>query len=765
LPAPLELAKITTMIYLKNLFKKRILPIVLVVGGIYLIYLAYWSFSGRSKTDGYSETGISDYRYRKYKIYDRMFFDEIHPYDTFAFQQTIPFYFGKNGFNPAPLILCDSNLQGILDGAVLHTSDSSVQAFLSEIHIESQRVKQRNSYKLRFLIELLEEITDLGTGSLSWLGKKTDAFALVIRYSLAPDNIAETNPVAVYLELPGLSAFANQDSLLPVFHPVLSQYEVYEDNHIFLQHAMVYPSEGKSKLWAWLKYAIFIGFFAAFVLLLLISQLWDAKDREEDEDGLSPEKLLWGKDKWAEHYTDKANAALEAGQVKQALQLSRKAIKEGYASEDLYLAAISASLNLQDYAEAERLSDEAQASYPQDEMLVMMAGQVAMSKQEFFKAKMLFDQVLAMDTENTLAGASWFNAAICSAKMGLKKDTLHYISHIPTESYNNPLILKTLVQLYEDIGMSAAATETLHKWLELEPGNSEALQRLGQGEAPLSPKAAPASKTRVPDPQEEALQMLEQMADKQEIILKAKALKEEGRDREVIHLLWPLFEQDSTDPLISLYLAESYNQLEEYGQARKVVQNALKKNPANISLLQVLGQALYFKQETNSALETARQILRLQPHNIIARRLEADALSDLGEHQKAIAAFQELERLDQLSNLNLFNLADCYIEIQEYETAIEYLKTMMKNTGDCAVCWNNIAYCFKKLDLLMDCIDAADRSLEIDPDYAHPLFHKAEAYYSLGLFEEAFELCEKSANLGNSAAAETLADWKIDFEE
>jgi tetratricopeptide (TPR) repeat protein len=752
------------MIYLRNLLKKRILPIMLVVGGIYLIYLAWWSFSGQSRVDTYGENTIFAYQHRWYKMYDRIFFDEIHPADTFHFQQIIPFYFGKNGFTPYPQIINENNIKNIVRKAVASSSDESVDVILNNIQIDSLRVKQRTGYKLRFLIELLEEVTDLGTGALSWMGKKTDGYALVVDYSVVMDSISNGDPIRVFMDLPGLFSFAEKDSLLPVFHPILSQYEVIDGSSIFLGHVMPHPSIEKSSLWSWLKYVIFGGFIIVFASIFVFSKrLENNDDDDEDEDGVNPEKMMWNKEQWADHYATIAAEALEDGDYQKAIEKTEKAIDEGYLSDNIYCTGISAAIKLQDYNTAERFSVRALKKYPDNVMLFLLSAQAAMAQGDYVKAKEQFDKAIELDTENDMANATWFSAAICSAAMGLKEDALYYISNIPAESYENPEILQTMALIYAELEMPAEREEILRQWLQLEPDNLEAQNLLKQYNK-IPPKR-PMPKQKKEKPMNNPLQELEELNNKNALIQQAKQLKEEGRYKEVVLLLWPLFEQDFSDPIIALYLAEAQNQLGEYGQSRNLLLNALKSNPKNISLLQELAIAQFYSDEAESALQTSQKILQLQPHNIVAKRVAADTLTELGDHEKAFPIFKELERLDKLTNHNIYNLSNCYIEREEYEQAIMYLKKHIDENGECEVCWNNIAYCYKKMEMFIECIDAADKSLTINAEYANPMFHKAAALYELGIFEEAFEWAEKSAKLGSSNAAETLADWKINFEE
>lgn len=245
----------------------------------------------------------------------------------------------------------------------------------------------------------------------------------------------------------------------------------------------------------------------------------------------------------------------------------------------------------------------------------------------------------------------------------------------------------------------------------------------------------------------------------------AKKLKEEGRNREVIQLLWPFYEQDFSDPVIALFITETHNKLEEYGTARNLAQKSLEYNPENIALLEQLAVAHYLLDETEDAHQTTGKILQLQPHNIMAKRIAADTLTELGEYEKALPIFLELERLEELSSTNKFNMAECFMEKEEYETAIDYLRAVMVDSGKCHVCWNNIAYCYKKLFLLMDCIDAADKSLEINKEYANPMFHKAEALYEMGIINEAFEWAEKAAKRGYAPATQAMASWMVDLKK
>jgi tetratricopeptide (TPR) repeat protein len=104
---------------------------------------------------------------------------------------------------------------------------------------------------------------------------------------------------------------------------------------------------------------------------------------------------------------------------------------------------------------------------------------------------------------------------------------------------------------------------------------------------------------------------------------------------------------EAHEGLVSQVLAQKLAELSRWEDVVEVDRGALRSNPQDIGAHLRLGEALlYGLNRPKEAAEVLREAARSRPNDARAFGLLGSALSALGQHAEAVAAFEEASRLD-----------------------------------------------------------------------------------------------------------------------
>jgi tetratricopeptide (TPR) repeat protein len=151
-----------------------------------------------------------------------------------------------------------------------------------------------------------------------------------------------------------------------------------------------------------------------------------------------------------------------------------------------------------------------------------------------------------------------------------------------------------------------------------------------------------------------------------------------------------------TDPKSRLFypLAEELRKIGRFDEAESVLHSGLEHHPTYLSAWVSLGRVLRDQQKNEAASEALKKALQVDPGNVVAARLLADAYLDLGDKVEAIKKYklvhallpsdQDLqaliERLDREVNPPFPVLVDEPVVEEETETPFPAPPTPMEDT-------------------------------------------------------------------------------------
>ncbi|HUJ15756.1 MAG TPA: tetratricopeptide repeat protein [Thermoanaerobaculia bacterium] len=102
-----------------------------------------------------------------------------------------------------------------------------------------------------------------------------------------------------------------------------------------------------------------------------------------------------------------------------------------------------------------------------------------------------------------------------------------------------------------------------------------------------------------------------------------------------------------TDPKSRLFfpLAEELRKIDQLGEAELVLRSGLSQHPTYLSAWVSLGRVLREAKKPQDAVDALTKALQLDPGNVVAARLLADAYLDLGERLEAIKKYKLVRAL------------------------------------------------------------------------------------------------------------------------
>lgn len=187
-------------------------------------------------------------------------------------------------------------------------------------------------------------------------------------------------------------------------------------------------------------------------------------------------------------------------------------------------------------------------------------------------------------------------------------------------------------------------------------------------------------------------------------------------------------------------LAHAYQQLGEYGNALRVTERALKKNPRNLSMLQLSCNICQAGEDYDKLLEYALRTLKYEtdPKNIRLLQFNiGKAYEQQMEFQKAIKYFQIMKK-DSVNNIVLDHLATNYYNL----AALHYNQNVvMPSRRDAQQAEDNYRRMLEELKPLS----------EAEPFSLRYNVMKANAYSCLGMAEELGKTNEMLRQLGEQA--------------
>jgi len=199
-------------------------------------------------------------------------------------------------------------------------------------------------------------------------------------------------------------------------------------------------------------------------------------------------------------------------------------------------------------------------------------------------------------------------------------------------------------------------------------------------------------------------------------------------------------------------------QQQKYAESAKIFREIVKLDPPNFLARRDLMWALWRLENYPEAVEAARQVLAVRPHDtealdvvktaptILARKnreslyREAKQRLDDNQYETAIPLFQQLSKLDARNTAYRHQLLSALIKVGRYQEALEVGRDLTKSVQDDASSWNALARAQIETRQLTAALESYAKSLLLKPDQPQVMVAMARIHVNLRNFEAAERL-------------------------
>ncbi|MEM7198089.1 MAG: tetratricopeptide repeat protein, partial [Pseudomonadota bacterium] len=218
-------------------------------------------------------------------------------------------------------------------------------------------------------------------------------------------------------------------------------------------------------------------------------------------------------------------------------------------------------------------------------------------------------------------------------------------------------------------------------------------------------------------------------------------LHEQGKTKEAITLLRAVYDNDTNSAArkrISFILAQLYYDQKEYMLGMQFLEVDLAANMHREKYL-VLAACLYnHSQCYDKAGPLIDDALRRYPANTMLLGQRGRLLRKQGKYHEAITVYEQGLALDP--NLVPFwvNICDCYKALDDKQKAVVTARKAVAQCADSVETWQCLAYCLFRCDIMFEALDAINKTLSVKPDSAYALGLRACIRLSVGELDKSY---------------------------
>jgi tetratricopeptide (TPR) repeat protein len=166
-------------------------------------------------------------------------------------------------------------------------------------------------------------------------------------------------------------------------------------------------------------------------------------------------------------------------------------------------------------------------------------------------------------------------------------------------------------------------------------------------------------------------------------------------------------------------------------------QKVVRREPANIDALFLLGRAHCQQGQLTAGADLFRKVVKLKSDHVSAHTLLGMALFRLGKPEEALVSLEQALAVDPRFELALASKADVLAELGRHDDAVaEYDKALAVNGGNFAS-WCNRGNALQSLRRDAEAVESFQRALAINANLAEAHFNLANALHRLRRSEQA----------------------------
>jgi tetratricopeptide (TPR) repeat protein len=165
--------------------------------------------------------------------------------------------------------------------------------------------------------------------------------------------------------------------------------------------------------------------------------------------------------------------------------------------------------------------------------------------------------------------------------------------------------------------------------------------------------------------------------------------------------------------------------------AREYYKGVLTAQPEAYAVLESMAHLEYLHGQDSDSMEYVNRLLTINPWNPLANGILGTKQATKGEHEKALAALRVATQ-DGQNPLFLNNLAWVLNAMERHEEALEAVNAALKLFPNLGGAWDTKGLILIGLDRVPEAQEAMDKAVEMSPNSAAILLHRAELADRLG---------------------------------
>jgi serine/threonine protein kinase/Flp pilus assembly protein TadD len=222
--------------------------------------------------------------------------------------------------------------------------------------------------------------------------------------------------------------------------------------------------------------------------------------------------------------------------------------------------------------------------------------------------------------------------------------------------------------------------------------------------------------------------------------------KEQELNRQMQPRMMPAV-QPAYETALHLALALIYNKENDIANYLKELNNAAKDQPELFAIWQTLTNFYLIRGEHETAINTAKRAIKLNPDNCLYILLLGDINTNIGNHESALGAYQQAVKVDPNNAFALNALGDSYTRLRRHEEAIEAYKRVLIIDPNSTKAYTNMAISYSCLGRHEQAIQAYKQTTQIDPNNFEAYFSLAAQYRGMKRYREAVNSCKRACEL------------------
>lgn len=198
---------------------------------------------------------------------------------------------------------------------------------------------------------------------------------------------------------------------------------------------------------------------------------------------------------------------------------------------------------------------------------------------------------------------------------------------------------------------------------------------------------------------------------------------------------------------VKFMLGKAYYELENYGQSKTLLLEAVGENPAQVDAVTLLGKVLIELSDYKQAIAIYNKTLQLDPNNKQLIYELGLLYFTMNNEPEAIKYFELAAEKGYKTDLGYFeNLGLAYLGTN-IEKGVEILNKVLENKPGNSEILFQVAQAYFKGDKFQQAADAYYKVYEVDPSNSRALFMTGVAYQKKGDKNKGIAYCEQAIRM------------------